>query len=298
MEMPWRFLDTGAGEGAMNMALDEALWRGCQLGTSPPTVRVYAWETPTLSIGHGQRVSRDIDLAALERLKIPLVRRPTGGRAVLHDRELTYSIVLRDEVGEGLRGAWREEKTQDISPLTLQKGSILADYALISRGLLLCLQRLGVPAKVSPPEVRPGRQVGKGACFLSASAYEVVVPEGDSGQGKKIIGSAQRRGGGALLQHGSLLLDLDIETLSLLFKTRAPESRARLAQDLSQKTASLREALGREVSYPEAALALKGGFEEALRIALVPGPLTEGEERLARDLLIERYQRPEWTFRV
>lgn len=296
--MNWRFLDTGPGDGAFNMALDEALWRGCQRGTTPPTVRAFAWETPTLSLGRGQKVSRDIDLAALEELKIPLVRRPTGGRAVLHDGELTYSVVFPDEVGEGLRSARREEE-RGVSVATLHKNSILADYALISRGLVRCLQRLGVPAELSPPGAPLPRQDGKGACFLVASAFEVVVTQGgsSSGRGKKIVGSAQRRGGGAVLQHGSILLDLDIETLSLLFKTRSPESRKELAQDLSQRMTSLRGVTGREVSYSEAALALKAGFEEGLGVALVPGLLTEEEERLAQDLL-KRYQSPGWTLCV
>jgi lipoate-protein ligase A len=131
------------------------------------------------------------------------------------------------------------------------------------------------------------------------SAFEVVVTQGgpSSGRGKKIVGSAQRRGGGAVLQHGSILLDLDIETLSLLFKTGSPQSRKELAQDLSQRMTSLREVTGREVLYSEATLALKAGFGEGLGVALVPGLLTEEEEGLAQDLS-KRYRSRKWTFCV
>ncbi|MFQ5913205.1 MAG: biotin/lipoate A/B protein ligase family protein [Nitrospinota bacterium] len=277
--MTWRLLNTGARNGAWNMAVDEVLWRGVQEGKTPPTLRFFAWTPATLSVGYGQSIERDIDVNALERLGIPLVRRPTGGRAVVHDRELTYSVVFPAD----LTGPAGAEASRGSSPGSIAQGhSILRDYAFISRGLVLGLRDLGVAAELAPVVHRPDPEERTGACFSSASAYEVMV------QGKKIVGSAQRRGAGAVLQHGSVPLDLDVGRLSSLFKTRSPEARGRLAGNLAAKMTCVKEALsGRETSYEEACAAFEAGFREVVG-ELVPGALTPEEEEAAVALAKEK----------
>lgn len=274
----WRFLNTGFRDGAWNMAVDEALWRGVQEGKSPPTLRFYAWAPATLSIGYAQPFERDIDLRALERLGIPWVRRPTGGRAVLHDRELTYSAAFPADVSER-------------APREAGGGGppILRDYAFVSRGLVSGLRNLGVPAELAPAAERSSRGQGPGdrtgACFSSTSAYEVTV------RGRKIAGSAQRRGGGGVLQHGSVPLDLDVERLASLFKVRNPGGQARLAAGLRKKMTCMKEALGgREVSYEEACAAFAAGFREAFG-KLIPGELTPEEREAAEALVRENREK-------
>lgn len=276
----WRFMNTGARDGGWNMAVDEVLWRGVRAGVSPPTLRFFAWETATLSIGHGQSIERDIDRDALERLGIPMVRRPTGGRAVLHDRELTYSVVFPEGLSEPVGG----EPGPGPGPAS---SSILRDYAFISRGLVLGLRNLGVSAELAPAAHRPRPRDRTGACFSSTTAYEVMVG------GRKIVGSAQRRGGGAVLQHGSVPLDLDVDRLCSLFKTGGPEARARLAANLARKMTSVREVLsGREVCYEDACAAFESGFREVFG-ELLPVGLTAAEREMAEVLAEEKYAQPE-----
>jgi lipoate-protein ligase A len=274
----WRLLNTGFRDGAWNMAVDEVLWRGVQEGKSPPTLRFYAWEPATLSLGYAQPVERDIDLGALERLGIPMVRRATGGRAVLHDKELTYSVVFPDDLRERESAEARAgDPSNDHSTQP-----ILRDYAFVSQGLVLGLRNLGVRAELAPAVYRPDPKDRSGACFSSASAYEVMV------NGKKIVGSAQRRGGGAVLQHGSVPLALDIELLTSLFKVRSPKARTRLAENLAAKMMSVNEALeGREVNYEVACASFESGFREMFG-ELVPSDLTPDERDAAERVAIEK----------
>ncbi|HJM43026.1 MAG: biotin/lipoate A/B protein ligase family protein [Nitrospinota bacterium] len=266
--LKWRFMNTGARDGAWNMAVDEVLWRRVREKRSPPTVRLYAWAPATLSVGYGQSIERDIDPRALERLGIPVVRRPTGGRAVLHDREVTYSVVFPEDIWE------------------LASAPILRDYAFISRGLVVGLRNLGLAATLAPAAFRPDPKDRSGACFSSTSAYEVMV------RGRKIVGSAQRRGGGGVLQHGSAPLDLKIDKLCALFRTSSEGARARLAANLRKKTVSVTEALGgRPVDYEAACAAFEAGFDEAFG-GLERGGLTPGEEEETKILAREKRMRP------
>lgn len=263
------------------MAVDEVLWRGVQKGACPPTIRFFAWDPPTLSLGYGQSVIRDIDVDALERLGIPMVRRPTGGRAVLHDVELTYSVVFskdpweRKSADAALRNPGRNTA---VSLADLSRAPILRDYAAISLALVAGLRNLGVNATLAPSTYRVDPRDRSGACFSSTSAFEVMA------KGKKIVGSAQRRGGGRVLQHGSIPLDLDIDKLCALFKFSSEEARARLAANLRKKTISVREALGgRIVSYDEARDAFETGFSDVAG-DMAAGSLTPEEMEAVSEL--------------
>ena len=141
MQQPWRFVDTCARDAASNMALDEALLVMHEAGATLPTLRVYGWCQPTLSLGYAQNAHQEVDLAACQAQGVAVVRRPTGGRAVLHDQEVTYSVVM---------------------PLALEDGphTITEHYRRIGMALAAALQALGLPVQLARPQVRtaPTRQ--------------------------------------------------------------------------------------------------------------------------------------------
>lgn len=269
-ERTWRLLDTGFGPAAWNMAVDEAVQLAHARGQVPPTLRFFGWDPPAVSIGYFQRMAAEVDLDACRRLGYGWVRRPTGGRAIFHHMELTYSAVIREE---------------------LLPGSVLATCAFLSRGLVAGLRRLGAPAEPAAGERDPRLAGAAGpACFDAPGAYEVVVG------GRKVVGSAQTRKEGAILQHGSILLDLDPELLFTLLRV-PPEQKAAAIEHLRRRAVGLREVLGRPVTWAEARDAVAAGFAEALGVHLVPGELTPEERAEAERLVREKYGTDGWNLR-
>jgi len=278
-------LNTGYADGATNMAIDEAILLAVAEGKAPPTLRFYGWQPPCLSIGYNQSAG-EVDVGRCRERGVDFVRRPTGGRAVLHADELTYSVVA----------------PQDEPRVA---GGVIESYRRLSQGLIAGLRALGVDA-VQAEEWTPQlaavgarassgvRQIGDGekpaACFHVPSAYEVAVG------GRKLVGSAQVRRRGCVLQHGSLPLTGDVARI--LDFLRMPEGRREeLKRELRERATSLGEALGRAVPFEEAARALAEGFAKALNLRLVPGGLSERELALAEQLRRERYATREWNFR-
>jgi lipoate-protein ligase A len=246
------------------MAVDEALAAAVAAGESPPTLRFYRWQRATLSLGYLQSAAAGIDLPGCVARGIPLVRRPTGGRAVLHDQELTYSLVLPRTAW------WRSQPLPEC-------------FRAISAGLLAGLQHLGVPAALGDGAASPGAAPApRGACFPIRHMPAIVVG------GRKLAGSAGRCWEHALLQHGSLLLGFDAALQGAVFPDwPAP---ARQVVWLS--------ALLDAVPPPDAlAAALARGWEDVLGTRCLPGDLTPAEERRAAALVAERYARPCWTLR-
>lgn len=257
---PWRFLNTGPADGVTNMAVDEALLHGIESGESPPTVRVYAWDPRTISTGHSQDLAREVDLSACAERGLGVVRRPTGGRAVLHAGELTYAVTA-------LSGR---------PPLGT---TIQETYRAIAEALLAGLRELGVDAELERVGTGPsGRGEGASApCFVSSGRFEIVVG------GRKLVGSAQRRAGRGVLQHGSLLLDgTHAEIANVMAVDEA--ARRRVRELLRAKTTDLSAILGRRVSFDEVARALKAGFERAWGLALRESGLSDAEREAARSL--------------
>jgi lipoyl(octanoyl) transferase len=248
----WRFL-------LDDMAIDEVLALACARGWSPPSLRLYRWAVPTLSLGYNQPIHGEVNLSLCLQRGIPAVRRPTGGRALLHDHELTYSLAL---------------------PIPCGSRGVLQDYRWISYCFLLALRRLGVAATLSRG-TRIMEEAG-GICFLSASRYELTV------NGRKVLGSAQRRFSGALLQHGSLLIDIDHSVWTTVF----PQAR-----ELRARATALKDLLGRSPSWDELVGAVRGGFEEGAKVHLEPGGLTIREQSLVEELVASRYNTPAWTSR-
>lgn len=267
----WRLLDIGRSAAALNMAVDEAVASLHGRGESPPTIRFYGWEPACLSIGYFQSVDREIEVDGCRTAGIDLVRRPTGGRAVLHDDELTYSLIAR-------------EKEPRIG------GGVTESYRKISAGIVAGLSLLSVTAELAPGRDGSRDRYHSAACFDSASSYEVAV------EGRKLVGSAQVRRSGVVLQHGSLLLSFDGDKLLSLLKLSA-DARSSLRAELERKVTSLATASRRRIGIAEVSEALRCGFEQALDVRLVPGSLTQAEEELASQLLVEKYANAEWNFR-
>ncbi len=266
----WRLIITEAAPGSWNMAVDETIALLSARGVVPPTLRFYRWSPPTVSLGRHQPVE-EIDLDEVARRGWGVVRRPTGGRAILHTDELTYSIAGPAE-----------------HPIL--QGPVLDVYHRLSEGLLLGLRRLGLDVVKAPPSAR-ARDVSA-ACFEVPSAYEISV------HGKKIIGSAQRRASGFVLQHGSLPLYGDVTRLVEVMTFADEGERQAFRAHLAERATTLQSALGRRVSFWEAAAVIVDGLNSALDLDFEEAELTPEELAMAQDIEQSKYASPEWTQRV
>lgn len=264
----WRLLRHGPATGAANMAIDEAIGRAVAAGEAQPTVRFYAWAPPCVSLGRGQPAAA-VDAARCASHGYDIVRRPTGGRAILHTDELTYSVIAR-------------------SDHPLMAGMVLDSYLRLSRGLVAGLRRLGIEAQEAPGSNRAGPDVSA-ACFEVPSAYEIVAG------GCKLLGSAQTRRAGFVLQHGSLPLTGDLTRLVDCLAFTDEAEREALRVSLARHAATVEAILGRVPSLDEAATALIGGFTEALQMTLLPGALSATETAWAAELERDKYRQPDWT---
>ncbi|GAA4710003.1 lipoate--protein ligase family protein [Brevibacillus fulvus] len=272
----WRFLLTEPMSPAMNMAIDEAILIRHSEGKVPPTVRFYTWNPATLSIGYFQKAEKEIDFAALRERGLGFVRRPTGGRAVLHDQELTYSVIVSEQHPK-------------------MPSSVTEAYKVISMGLLHGFQALSLQAEMvslaTEAEKEKYSSPGSSACFDSPSWYELVV------EGKKVAGSAQTRQKGVILQHGSILLEMDVELLFSLLKFPSERVKQRMMDSFRQKAVTINEVSPTPVSLSEAIAAFRQGFASGLEIELVPGQLSKEEQQLAAELAETRYGTDEWNLR-
>lgn len=276
MTPTWRLiLDETPRTGAANMAIDQAIAEATSTGAVPPTLRFYRWAPPAISLGRHQPIA-DIDLAAARERGYDVVRRTTGGRAILHTDELTYSVA----------GAESEP---------ILGGGVMESYLRLSNALVLGLQRAGLP-EVGKADggVRAGPNVSA-ACFEVPSAYEILW------QGKKLLGSAQSRRGGHVLQHGSLPLVGDITRLIDVLDLD-DLTRQELATDLATRATTLATALGVADDDPAVDFARLTGifaaaFEEQLGIGLSPKPLTPDEIRRSAELIRTQFASDGWTHR-
>lgn len=276
----WRFIRSGACSPAMNMAVDEAILTAHSEGKVPPTLRFYGWEPATLSIGYFQKAAEEVCFDALKRRGIGFVRRPTGGRAVLHDDELTYSMI----VSESYPG---------------MPTSVTEAYRVLSEGLVQGFRLLGLNAEMAQLATEEDKlkyaAASSAACFDSPSWYELVV------EGRKVAGSAQTRQKSVILQHGSILLDMDVDLLFELLQFPSERVRERLKQSFTGKAVAINElcrALNRPpVTLAQAEEAFRQGIAQGLGIELEEAQLTPYEEQLARQLVEEKYGNDEWNLR-
>lgn len=271
MERQWRVIYDQPTVGARNMAVDEAILTAVGAGESPPTLRLYGWEPPCLSLGYGQR-AREADLDRLSARGWGIVRRPTGGRAILHADELTYSLAL---------------------PIAdpLMAGGVVESYRRISGALLMALQSLGAQPNADRAESMPEAAALSPVCFETSSHYEITI------EGRKLVGSAQVRRRQSALQHGTLPLFGDIARICEALVYADEQARAAAADQVRARATTLEAALGRRVDWQTAAGAVADGFRQALDVALTPGELTAAETADAGRLEASVYGDPGWTFR-
>lgn len=260
----WRWIESEAADGATNMAIDQALLQNTDT-VIQPIMRVYGWSPYCISLGYHQSED-DIDFNLCRERQIDVVRRPTGGRAVLHAEEVTYAVIVPQCA-------------------SIFQQSITAVYNLISRGLLTGINKLGVPASFEKRSIDLRDHYKKEAsisCFSASARHEIVVG------GRKLVGSAQRHLPGKILQHGSILLGAAHLTLPELIKKGDNQTKQKMKTELMEKTISLSQCLGRKVSCKEVIESIKKGMEETLSIRFVSRDLTV-QERECSERLKERF---------
>ena len=261
---PWRLLPSGEAPGASHMALDQALLEEAVQEGFPPTLRFYRWSPPAISIGRFQPLA-EVDLAACDREGIDVVRRPTGGKCILHLDDFTYSLVLP-------------------ARFPLPNG-VAAAYRLICGGILCALRRLGLPAVIQS-RVGDHYRRGTGACFAATTQADLAYA------GRKICGSAQVRRRGAVLQHGSILMQDRSELLFRLLSFEGDEQRKRALAGYRERCIPLSEA-GCRCGWEEVAASFRAGFQESFGVKIEPGGLSprEGERWRA---LVRAYESIPW----
>ena len=246
------------------MAIDEAISRAVQAGLVWPTLRFFGWKPACLSLGQAQP-GAEVDRAACRALGVEVVRRPTGGRAILHIDELTYSLIA-----------------PDTEPRVA--GAIIDSYRRLSAGLRHGLRLMGVPTQPAGRPAGHARAAGP-VCFEAPSEYEIVF------DGKKLVGSAQLRRSGVVLQHGTLPLHGDIARIAACLVARPAPDHVR------QRATTVEAAIGRVLVFDDAARCLAQGLAETLNLDLRAGDLTDQERAWAAELRREKYAAAEWTYR-
>ena len=268
---PWRLIVTTAAHGAWNMAVDEAILESIGRGDSLPTLRLYAWNPACLSLGHTQPFA-DVDSPRLQGHGWEVVRRATGGRAILHTDELTYSVT----------GSSAEP---------VLSGGVLESYSRIAQALLFAVKDLGLVVEMKEGKTS-NNDTPNPVCFEVPSTYEITV------DGKKLIGSAQARKKEGVLQHGSLPLTGDLTRICQALVFEDEPARANAAQRLLARATTVESALGRAVRWEEAAESFIHAFETQLGLCFERGELSGFELRRAEELVREKYDHPSWTERV
>lgn len=251
--MEIRLLVTNANTAAYNMALDEAVMLGIKEGSSPPTLRLYQWNPHAITIGYFQSMNAEVDIEKCKELSVDITRRITGGGAVLHDQETTYSLLL---------------------PLNnpVVTGNIMETYNQVCGAVIAGLNQFGLDGKFVP-------------------INDIIV------NGKKISGNAQTRRHGCILQHGTILMDVNVEKMFSLLKVPDEKIRDKLISNVKERVTSLKHELSKEVDFRQMCNALVVGFEKELGVKLVPGHLSEAEKEKAHELAITKYQTKEWGFK-
>ncbi len=260
----YRFLNTGVQDAAINMAIDEAVLIHHLRGDAPPTLRAFRWTQPSISLGRFQSVEREIDTTRCAELSVALVRRPTGGRAVYHRDEFTYSIIIGKRFGV--------------------PSGVVAAYAYLAQGILAAMQGLGVQAELSDERVSKHPSA---ACFASSTQADLTTG------GYKLVGSAQVWRDDALLQQGSLPLDDRAAEFFSMLRYTSDEARENGLALYQEKTQPL-HVFAPQATWDQVAEAFRHGFSAALDVEFAPGELSESEWALAEQLVEEKYSKLEW----
>ena len=275
MTETWNFINTGSQDPYYNMAMDEALLNFVSRGEIDPVIRFYTWNPATLSIGYFQRLQKEIDIEKVNEKGFGLVRRQTGGRGVLHDKELTYSVIVPE--------------SHPNMPSTITEA-----YRVISQGLLEGFKNLGFETYFAVPRSKEEREKLKqprsSVCFDAPSWYELVV------EGRKIAGSAQTRQKGVILQHGSILQDIDIDELFDMFIFKNDRLKAKMKEAFVEKAVAINDISETHITLSEMAKAFEEGIKTGLNIEFKPLELSEQQLAEVKELE-EKYRSDDWMFR-
>lgn len=275
MTETWNFINTGSQDPYYNMAMDEALLNFVSRGEIDPVIRFYTWNPATLSIGYFQRLQKEIDIEKVNEKGFGLVRRQTGGRGVLHDKELTYSVIVPE--------------SHPNMPSTITEA-----YRVISQGLLEGFKNLGFETYFAVPRSKKEREKLKqprsSVCFDAPSWYELVV------EGRKIAGSAQTRQKGVILQHGSILQDIDIDELFDMFIFKNDRLKAKMKEAFVEKAVAINDISDTHITLSEMEKAFEEGFKTGLNIEFKPLELSEQQLAEVKELE-EKYRSDDWMFR-
>jgi lipoate-protein ligase A len=259
------------------MAVDEAILEAIGRSSALPTLRFYGWDPPCLSLGYAQSLD-DVDLVALEELGWDLVRRPTGGRAILHADELTYSVI----------GPQNEPRLS---------GGVLESYCNLSKALLTGLHALNIPAEAVEMDRASTRESAKTGsqknqnpvCFEVPSNYEITLG------GKKLIGSAQARRKDGVLQHGTLPLTGDLTRIIQVLQFPEEDTSLRAARRLLERATTVESGTGQKLEWQQVAESIARAFCEELSLQFIRGELSNWEIERARELSAEKYNGISWT---
>lgn len=268
----WRLIINSPGEGSWNMAVDEAILEFVAKKEKLPTLRLYSWNPYCLSLGHAQSVA-DVNLQALKDKGWGLVRRPTGGKAILHADEITYAIIAPDDE---LRVG----------------GTVLESYQRLSKALLAALIILGIQADSKPKDTANRRLSINPICFESPSDYEITS------NGNKIIGSAQARRLQGVLQHGSIPLFGDIARIAHVLNYTSLAEQKEAEKNLRLKAGTLKDITHKNISWRDISEALINGFSKELNIIFFRDCLSIGEINRAKEIVRSKFGINEWTFRI
>lgn len=278
----WRLIYSSELNGSTNMAIDEAILEAVINHEVPPTLRLYAWNPPCLSLGIAQPAA-DVNKNKLIEKGFDLVRRPTGGKAILHTDELTYSVI------------------GPISDPRLA-GGVLESYQNLSTALLHTLLSLGIPAKINPKNKKRNAEhsnlsgsntrIINPVCFEVPSDYEITV------DGKKVIGSAQARRKDAVLQHGSIPLCGDLSRITRVLNYQDEGALISAELKIKERAITIEEILGEKIPPEVAGQALVDSFSSMLNLDFKPSQLSQSEIDLADSLVADKYGNDSWTYRI
>lgn len=257
---PWRWIPFEYFSAAENMAIDEAIFICVKRGISPPTLRLYGWKTPSVSIGYFQDPAQELNMDTIRKEGYEVVRRPTGGRAIFHEEEITYSVSATIDVHKDFE-------------------TLSTTFLTISRCFLRALELIGIKAELA--SLKKGNK-GSSLCFSSTSLYEICV------NGEKLIGSAQRRDGSSFLQQGSFLIGFDFEKNSKIF----PDL---YSSKYRHKIGYLKKYISRNLELKVIEEAIVKGFEEELGARLIKSKITDEEKKVAKQLFENKYTKDTWN---
>jgi len=251
MKEQWRLLHTENNSAYRNMAIDWAVLKANSEGKIPPTVRFYTWKPSAISIGYFQSLNEEIDIDICKKYGVDYVRRITGGGAVYHENELTYSIVIPE------------------SHPQIPK-NIMESYGRICGAIIKGLKHLSIESSYVP-------------------INDIIV------DGKKISGNAQTRKSKTVLQHGTVLTDVNVNKMFSCLRVPDEKIKDKLIADVKQRVTSIKHILGEEVTFAKVAQAMKVGFEEEFNIELEEGSLTKQELEDTMRFEKEYFSTKEWN---